>query len=132
MALENAEPKSIEIYADLYATAWLNACEEDKKIIAENCLKDIIFHCLRAHRDSEGRERLGENLLVFLNYFHKHCNDIVKKMICDQYRPLLWKHLKVLEKVFSCQYQNVDVMPTFSKCRRLDVLSGVTQRIYFS
>lgn len=96
--MQNIEHNNIATYADLYITAWLNATRKLKKFIVENCLQNIIFHCFRSYRDSTGRGQLGKNLLSFLAALHDNKHQVARLMIHEQCKPLIWKHLKVLER----------------------------------
>lgn len=100
MVLQNIGHNYIVAYADLYVIAWLNATEKLKKFIVENCLCNIIFHCFRAYRDSAGRGKLGKNLLSLLTAIHNNKQQVVRSMIHNQCKPLLWKHLKVLKNIY--------------------------------
>ncbi|XP_012283847.1 condensin-2 complex subunit G2 isoform X2 [Orussus abietinus] len=92
--LESIEFKNVDTYAELYTSAWLNACNENRKVIAEECIRNLIFHCLTAGRVSEKRIHFKNNLIKFLRYFHKHPSIKVQRMIYEQYHPILWAHLK--------------------------------------
>ncbi|XP_076644582.1 condensin-2 complex subunit G2 [Halictus rubicundus] len=94
VVLQDVEDSCIAGYANLYVSAWSSATEKLKKFILENCLQNIIFHCFRAHRDSEGQGQLGRNLLLFLAAIHENKNQAARMMIHNQCKPLLWKHLK--------------------------------------
>lgn len=64
-------------------------------MIIEKCFKNIIFHCLRSRRDSTGRDKLGRNLLAFIDALHHYRSNTIKVMLYDHYQSLLWEHLKV-------------------------------------
>nr|XP_012141181.1 PREDICTED: condensin-2 complex subunit G2-like [Megachile rotundata] len=94
VVLQNIGHNYINGYADLYMTAWSDGTKKVKKFIIENCLRDIVFHCFRAYRDSAGRGKLGKNLLLFLTAIHHSKNHTTRFMIHNQCKLLLWKHLK--------------------------------------
>ncbi|XP_043250642.1 uncharacterized protein LOC122396378 isoform X2 [Colletes gigas] len=100
--LQDVGNSYIRVYANLYATAWTNASAKMKKFIAENCLKNLVFHCFRAHRDSAGRGELGKNLLIFLTAIHENKNQAVRLMIHNQCKTLLWKHLEAPGSYVRC------------------------------
>ncbi|KAI4474191.1 hypothetical protein M0804_014974 [Polistes exclamans] len=105
--LENAESEVIKEYANLYADAWLGATNKNKKVIIDKCLKNIIFHCLRSRRDFIGRDKLGTNLLVFLEALHSSKSNMIKNMLHDQYNSLLWTHLKASGSCVRCNTAEV-------------------------
>ncbi|XP_053981260.1 condensin-2 complex subunit G2-like isoform X1 [Hylaeus volcanicus] len=102
VVLQDIGRNDIILYADLYTTGWLNASAKLKKFIAENCLRDIIFHCFRAHRNPAGRGELGKNLLSLLTAIHESKNQAVRLMIHNQCKPLLWEHLKAPGSYIRC------------------------------
>ncbi|KOX76078.1 Condensin-2 complex subunit G2 [Melipona quadrifasciata] len=102
VVLQNIERNYIAAYADLYVTAWLNATEKFKKFIVENCLQNIIFHCFQARRDSAGRGKLGQNLLLFLAAMHDNKKRASRLMIHNECKSLVWKYLKVPGSFIKC------------------------------
>ncbi|KAI4489395.1 hypothetical protein M0802_011150 [Mischocyttarus mexicanus] len=105
--LEIAETEVIKKYANLYAEACLNGTNKNKKVIIDKCLKNIIFHCLRSRRDFIGRDKLGRNLLVFLETLHRYKSDAIKNILYDQYESLLWEHLKAPGSCVRCNTAEV-------------------------
>ena len=108
VSLQTADKNYVKAYSDILIKAWQNTTENRKTV--EECLKNLIFHCLRAQRDFKGRGKLGENLLTFLQFFHSQKNNAVKRMLCDQYLELLWKCLEVIYiKTYTSQFKNLEL-----------------------
>ncbi|XP_017877369.1 condensin-2 complex subunit G2-like [Ceratina calcarata] len=93
---------AIDAYAALYAKAWLSGTEKVQQFIQENCIRDIVYHCFRAHRDTKGKGILGENLFSFLTALHDNESSASRLMVHNECASLLWQHLKAPGSFIRC------------------------------
>nr|XP_033329544.1 condensin-2 complex subunit G2-like [Megalopta genalis] len=102
VVLLNVKDSYIASYANLYVSAWSTATAKFRKFIVDNCIQNIIFHCFRAYRDSEGQGKLGKNLFLFIAAIHENKDPAVRVMIQNQCKRLLWVHLKAPGSYIRC------------------------------
>lgn len=105
VSLETADVNRVKIYATIFMKAWQEA-NESKNII-ETCLENLIYHCLRTKRNNDEREKLGQNLLTFLECFHIQKNVPIKQMVCDYYHQFLWTYLEAPGSCVKCNTAEV-------------------------
>ncbi|XP_076051918.1 condensin-2 complex subunit G2-like isoform X2 [Oratosquilla oratoria] len=79
--------------ANVYYRAWKSYQGEQRKMMEENCLQDLMYHAV--HVDPT-MGRLSANLHLFLAQIHSHKKETaVSVMLSNLYEPFLWRSLKV-------------------------------------
>ncbi|XP_029313120.1 LOW QUALITY PROTEIN: condensin-2 complex subunit G2 [Cottoperca gobio] len=76
--------------AEIYFRAWKKASGDFLEKIESSCLQDFMQNAIFLHRASPVHAKVRQ----IVSYFHsrKGCNK-VDKMLCDLYKPILWKAL---------------------------------------
>ncbi|XP_051163734.1 uncharacterized protein LOC127283098 [Leptopilina boulardi] len=99
-SLETADINSVKIYAIILMNSWQKAIDNRK--IIETCLENLIFHSLRTNRDINGRVKLGQNLLIFLECIHLQKNNTIKQIMCNNYYKFIWTYLEAPGSCVRC------------------------------
>uniref|UniRef100_A0A3Q3VVG4 Non-SMC condensin II complex, subunit G2 n=1 Tax=Mola mola TaxID=94237 RepID=A0A3Q3VVG4_MOLML len=78
---------------EIYFRAWNKASEDFQRQIENICIQDFMQNAVFLHRTSPVHAKVRQ---VIVNYFHKR-KDVheVDKMLCNLYKPFLWKALSV-------------------------------------
>ncbi|XP_044033213.1 condensin-2 complex subunit G2 isoform X2 [Siniperca chuatsi] len=75
---------------EIYFRAWKKASGDFLEKIESSCIQDFMQNAIFLHRSSPVHAKVRQ----IVNYFHtrKGCHK-VDKMLCDLYKPILWKAL---------------------------------------